>query len=461
VAWTALTPPLQGPDELDHVAYVQHLAETGHAPNREGGTGSLSTELATVAYGLNLAPTRGHLDGRTTWSEIGPISQRLARITPAERKDGSGPNPQAQNPPLDYVLEAVVYRISPDSSLLARLTLMRLFSVALFVVTVGLAWLLAVELFARPWMRVLTVVPVALHPKLASIAGCVNPDILLVTISTGFALAATRLLNRGPSVPRVTSVALLAGAGALTHGRGLFLAPVAVLAIVVALWRAQPGRRVAARLAGMGALAFAVPVIAALAWTRSSSNGTGAYGGEIGQNVTQSLTVRGLLSYAWQFFFPRLSFMTPKPGPAYGYRQAFIETFFGGWANFEVNFQTSTYDLLQVGCYIGLLALILTVAARWKAVTSKWPVVALAVAMVASLVGLLIVASYRDLQQGGSPLITGRYLLPLIALYGAAIAWVIGSLPRRVALIGAGLVVGASVLLGVQGFLVNLERFYG
>ena len=45
VAWAVVTAPLNGPDESAHFAYVQDLAENHHAPSRQTGTGSVSTEV--------------------------------------------------------------------------------------------------------------------------------------------------------------------------------------------------------------------------------------------------------------------------------------------------------------------------------------------------------------------------------------------------------------------------------
>jgi hypothetical protein len=62
---------------------------------------------------------------------------------------------------------------------------------------------------------------------------------------------------------------------------------------------------------------------------------------------------------------------------------------------------------------------------------------------------------------GEDPIITGRYLLPAIALFGVTIAWVIGSLPRRVAPWIGALLLAGFVLLDIEGFLINAQRFYG
>ena len=45
-------------------------------------------------------------------------------------------------------------------------------------------------------------------------------------------------------------------------------------------------------------------------------------------------------------------------------------------------------------------------------------------AIAVSMIGLLHLASYRALVGSGDPLITGRYLLPLVTVFGLAVAFV-------------------------------------
>jgi hypothetical protein len=94
-------------------------------------------------------------------------------------------------------------------------------------------------------------------------------------------------------------------------------------------------------------------------------------------------------------------------------------------------------------------------------VAARWTLWATAAATFVSLLGVLHVSAYRDLQTGGDPLITGRYLLPCVALYGLAVAWVAWSLPRWVGTALASAVLGAFVLLSVGGIGLEAARFYG
>lgn len=460
IAWSMMTTPFNGPDEPAHLAYSQIVAETGHGPKQRSGTGIVSTEFDALQYGVNLAPNIMHTYGRPTWSALPAVTRGLERLPAAKRKDGTGPNAVAQNPPLYYAYEAVAYRLSPNQSVLGRLFTLRVANVFLYVLTVGFMWLVAGEIFSRQWLRFLATAIIALQPKLASLAGNVNPDTLLVTLGTAFAFAGLRLLRLGPSPGRVLAVAGLAGLSGLTHGRGLFLIAPALLVIAIALVRARPSFVTALRQIAPGAAALFACGVAAYLWTRAADAG-GAFGGEVGQAADQSFSAGQFLSYLWQFYFPKLGFMSPMIGPPYGYREVYIETFFGGYGNFEVVFRTAAYDRLQDLAFLGLLALLGTAIWRHRAVRARWPAILFIVAMVVSLLGLLHIASYRDLQQGGDPLITGRYLLPVISAFGLAIAWVVGSLPRRVAPWAGGVLLAGFVLLDIEGFLLNAQRFYG
>jgi hypothetical protein len=282
-----------------------------------------------------------------------------------------------------------------------------------------------------------------------------------VTISTGFVLAGLRLLRRGPTPGGVAAVGLLAGLGVLTHGRGFALVPPALVVVAVALLRARPPRREALCQAALSGGALLACGVLAFLWTRSGSGGGGAFGGEVGRAASESFNPRQFLSYLWQFYFPHFSFLTPSLGPPYGYRQMYIETFFGGYANFEVNFRPAVYDWLQILAFVGFVGLYTAVLSRWRIVWRRWPGVLFAVSVFVSLMALLHISSYRDLQVGGDPLITGRYMLPAVALFGLAIAWVIGSLPRRFGPWIGALLLAGFVALDIEGFLINAQRFYG
>lgn len=452
--WAVVTAPLNGPDEVAHFAYAESLAETGHGPNGSSGSGPESTSAATVLVNLGLQPILIHPEGKPVYSAIDRVEAQLSDQPPPDRKNGTGPNPAANYPPLYYAYEAVVYRLSPIRGYLGRMFVMRLATTALFVVTVWLAWLVAAELLAAAWARFLATAFVALQPKLGFGAGIINPDMMLVLVSTGALLMGLRLVRAGPSRKTILWLAVFAGAGVLVHPRGLFLPPFAVMALIAGLVRHWPGRRSAA-IASAAIVGITVAcLLAATTWTRS-------HGAALASNPVGGFSARQFLSYLWQFYLPKLSFMSPKVGPAnYGYRQVYIDTYFSAWGSLTVSYRMVVLDLVQVAAGIGLAALWTTIVARWRTVTARWPEVLVCVTFFAGLMALLHIVSYLNLRGSSDPVLTGRYLLPAVALYGTAIAWVVSSLPRRLGVAAGGVLLGVTLLLAIGGIGLSLDRFY-
>jgi hypothetical protein len=457
-AWAVMTAPWNGPDEAAHFAYAEHLAQTGHAPQRNRGDGSQSTAQNLALYQLNLLPIRLLPGGRPTYSAVPRTKRADGALPDAAYKNGSGPNAAANYPPLYYAYEAVAYRVSPFHTELGRLFVMRMATVVLFIVTVGLTWAIAAELLAAAWACALATGLVALQPKLAFGAGIVNPDLMLVVLATGALLAALRIVRRGPTLGTVVALAACSCAGVLTHPRGYFLAPFAMIALAIGALRFRDRLRWTLRMAAAAVAALVVAVVAAMLWVRGHTAGLGGSGPG---NPPLTVNPRQFLSYLWQFYLPKLSFMDPKVGPSfYGYRQVYIETFFGSFASFSVNYRPVVYDWLQLAAGLGLAALYTTIVVRWRTVVANWPVVVLCTTFFAGLMALLHIVSYSSLRTSPDVVITGRYLLPAVALYGLAAAWVCSSLPRRAGLALAGVLLGLAALLAVGGVGLSMSRFY-
>jgi 4-amino-4-deoxy-L-arabinose transferase-like glycosyltransferase len=453
VAWTIAMAPFQGADELEHFGYVQRLGETGRPPSPTTGTRAISSAERQAVDRLNLFSLRGIAGAREAWN---PIDQR--DWTRIERglgddayADGDGPNPAAKNPPLYYVVEAVPYRLAASSGLFSQLFAARLVGVVCLVAAVWLTWLLAAELFAARWVRLLAAAVVALHPGLASAAGIVNPDILLTVTWTGFLLAGVRLLTRGPSRWRLAALGGFAVASVLTHGRGLPLLLPGVLVLGLLLWRLAPDRR---RRVGAWAAGATVVVLGLAAGAVAS----GAYGGSL---AAERFSVPGFIDTTWQFYLPRLPFMGPRIGPDYGFRQVFVETFYGTYGSLEIHQPPWVMRFLQIGSVAGLAIVVATLLARRRALAGRWAIPAFLGLSVVSLVLFLHVASYLALAGAeGDPVIVGRYLLPGVSVLGLAVAFVAASLPRRAGAVVAGAVIGTGCLLQIAALGLTVTRFY-
>ena len=462
VAWTLAMAPLQGPDEHNHVGYVQNLAETGSGPSfgpTEGG--SWSTEQVEWQNWQNLLALIGVADARPGWNTAEEAAyERFTRTMPdGARADGEGPNPVGQNPPFYYAYQTIPYWLSRWTQLPTRLVVMRLANVPLYLLIVTFAWLAAGEVFGRR-RRAQTIAAgsVALLPQLGFMSGVVNPDIMLATVWAAFAYLALVAVRVGPKPWVLLALGGIAGLSALTHGRGLAAVPALAVVLAVVLWRARPWtRRMALWVAGAGA-ALAAGIGIAIAY--SSAHGGGAsITGEVG-STTGAGSIKGFLSYLWQFYLPPLRTMSPQ-GPPYGYRQVYVEGLGGTFGSLEIQYPLWVYDALQLAAGLGLVALVLIAVRRWEAVRAHAAQIVVVAALPASMLAVLHVSAYRDLQGPPfDPLLVGRYLLPLVVSMGLAIAFVCTSLPRRLGSLVGVLVLSTFTVLSLCGLGLTVARFY-
>lgn len=464
VAWDLALPAFQGPDETAHFSYLQHLAETGELPSTTAGNSPNSGETQNALIQLNLSPLIGNLGARPAWGRADlALWHRVEHsLPPGSRSDGSGPNAIAKNPPLYYAVMSIPYHAFAWLPLLKRLFVLRLFNALCYLVTIALAWLIAGELFGPVrWKQTLAAGVVALQPQLAFMSAVINADNLLIALCTAFLLTALRLARRGPSWTRMLLASLLAAAAALTHGRGLITIPVLVVAVLASWLRFRPPAREALARVAASAAVLLVAFLAYLRFGRSTGVGS-AYGGQVNELNTGTFNVRQFLSSIYQFYFPRLSSLRPRIGPEYGYRQVFIETFYGTFGSLEVTFRQRVYDMLQVLSAIGLAGFYTACIIRWRALRRSWPIVAVMLTFLLTLLFFLHYVSYRALigNGGSDPLIVGRYLLPMVSLFAMAITFTVGSLPRRAGPLVAGAILATGVLLSLGGIGITAARFY-
>src|SRR5204862_324318 len=67
-AWALITPAFNAPDESEHFAYAQYLAETGHAVGGQGNPYSSDETLATEATRIFTSNQNG--DGKPPWTSL-------------------------------------------------------------------------------------------------------------------------------------------------------------------------------------------------------------------------------------------------------------------------------------------------------------------------------------------------------------------------------------------------------
>jgi hypothetical protein len=448
LAWCMTVPPMQGADELEHYAYVARIVEA-HSVPWLGGTSShtafaYSSEEGTAGRCAGIFGMEQNLSARAPGSVIDEhiCYHELASLPQRARADG-GATSADRNPPAYYLYEAVPYLLTRHTTFFTRVFAMRVANLVPLVALVVFVWLLAGELLCPlprgPALRALATAAVVLNPQLMDITAEVNPDVFLSAIWAAGLWLSVVVVRAGPTRARVLWLIGLCVLAGLTHGRGLSLIAPAALALSIALWRARrPSWRLAVPSAVAGSiLATAIAFYLLLHYALLS-------------NVTLA-RIGDFVSYVWQFYLPKLGFMAPSIHPGYGVRQVFVERFLG---TFGLNTLNTLAEATAVMAVIGL------VVHRKRLRGALAPIAVLVVGALASLLLLHVVAYHALLGSAGDPIITGRYLLPLLALYGIGIALAVSWLPRTLsALVGGAVVAGLAVLqLSALGLIV--ERFY-
>ena len=463
IAWAWLTPPFHVPDENAHVAYVQHLAETGEAPNTPGGP-VYSTQEAAVIEGLRFLATIGRLENNSIWYGVEDRAVDETDDAPLRTDDDGGINSNSNQPPLFFALDAGVYLASPWDGLLERLALMRLVSALFAGLTVLFTYLFLRELLAEPWTWTVGALAVAFQPMFGFISGGVTPDSLLFAVCAALFFALARAFKRGLTLELGFAIGALLSIGALTKLTFVALVPGALLGLGL-LVRRSSARTVALRAAVVAASALAVVSVAYVAlnllvWDRS------AWGGGIESSV-ESATASGgggtnmaeRLGYTWQLYLPRLPFMYEQFDyfPPY---QTWFKGSIGLFGWLDTPFPQWVYTLAI--CIAVPLVVLVGVALfeRRALLLRRWPEVITYLAMAG---GLLISIGFSGIayrKYHGTAFEQARYLFPLLPLYAASIALAALGAGRRV---GRPLAAGLVVLALAHSLLAQLlviGRFY-
>ena len=457
LAWTIVLPPLEGPDEISHFAYTERMVETRSIPFYPGGTPSnpghsISTELnAAAIYGGILAESRNPF-ARPPGSQrsVELWRRQPPRTNHADRADGGYASAMG-SPPLYYLYAALPYVATYPLDFFDREFAMRLANIPLLLAIVALTWAIAGMLLPRRSLQVLATAGVALNPQLTHLTAVVNPDVFLAALWTGFFYLAIRVVMEGATRGRVAGIVVLCVASCLTHGRGIAILVPAALVLALAWWRwRRPSRRAALALAGAAGV---VTLAAGYTVLRYATLGPPTVKG-----------VRQFGSYLWQFYLPKLWFMGTTFRPDWTVRDVFIDRFYGTFAQLEVYFSPSVMTLLSRLTMAAVVLALIGLAVRLRSVskrsTALWVLAVFAAGAIAYMLDMHI-AAYRSLASGaGDPVATGRYLLPLIAIYGLGIALAVSWLPRRVGAVAGGIVLGGLVLLQLGAMGIVVERFY-
>jgi 4-amino-4-deoxy-L-arabinose transferase-like glycosyltransferase len=213
-------------------------------------------------------------------------------------------------------------------------------------VTVIAAWLLAGETFGRDRLGQLAAASLAgLAPMMTFVSASISPDSMLFACWTVALWLGVRILRRGLTAASAAALFAVVGLSIVVKAASYALLPGALLVLVVGLRRRGALRTglkpAAAALAGLLATAGAWFVVAraldrpAAAQVSSASSSAG-------------LDIRELASYVWQYYLPRLPFMTDFPTVAHTI-PVYDIWIKGTWAAFgwtEITFRNRVYIVL-------------------------------------------------------------------------------------------------------------------
>lgn len=460
--WAVVTPPLQVPDEPDHVGYVQYLAETGSRPPLLPPQGApprpYSADEQVAFDGIPFS-----IEGRPSWSAAHVRAVRAALARPLDRHAAYAAGQTATRAPLYYAYETIPYLLARSGDFLDRLVALRLFSALLAGLTVWFVYAFLRELL--PGARALWAIGalcVAFQPLFGFLSGGVTSDDGLFACSAALLWLLARAFRRGLSARLIVALAIAILAGLLTKRGIVVLLPAALLGLALAAWRST-GRRRWARVLLPAAVAAPALVYLIVAGALQHRSLLGLATGDVATGPTApSVSLRGQLSYLWQSFLPRLPSMTDQfPGyPHFPLWDTYFQGFVGRFGWFQFGFPVWVNWLA-----LAIAAAVLTLAGREllrrrDALRRRWPELGTYALMLVSLLAALAVLGYRFRAAQGASYEQARYLLPLLPLYAALIAVAVRSTGRRLWRATGALAVVLTMGQSLFAMLLEIGRYY-
>jgi hypothetical protein len=245
ILWSLALPLWQGPDEDDHYAVIQFIAETGRLPD-EGDTllvdeVALSREMADVGR-LPYAPEQRQGFSDTA---VGPNEPVFAQLPLSTRSsvDKGMVGKLMHATPLYYIIGAGVYRLFDGGDLLARAQIQRLLAVLVSAPLVVMAYLTTRLLFpTNSAMRLTIPILVAFQPMITEISAVVSVDGLYFLCYSLLIYLSIRVFRDGFYWGYGLAIGAVFVVGSLTKPTLNGYAPLITLLVAYDWWRGK-GRR--------------------------------------------------------------------------------------------------------------------------------------------------------------------------------------------------------------------------
>jgi len=457
VSWSLVTPPFEVPDEQDHFAYVKQLAETGRLPSSSAEELSKEESTALNALDAETLRLRPQIHTLQTQGEQAALERALA--SDAHESGSPDAGVAASEPPLYYALEAIPYSLASSGSVLDRVFLMRLFSALLAGFTALFAYLFVREaLPAAPWAWSVGGLSIALAPLLAFMSGAVNPDALLAAASAALFYCLARAFRRGLSTRNAAAIGAVTAIGFASKLNFIGLAPGVFLGLLILSVRQARASGFAAcgRLALAGALALSPVALYALFNVLSGHPVLGMV-----SQASSASSILAKLNYVWQLYLPALPGTANDFPGVFTAREIWFHQYVGlyGWLDTPL---PDWVDNLALVPAILIAALCARSLYRSRAALRRRALeLATYATMALGLMTLIGLASYKRFPAAEAEFGQVRYLLPLLALLGAALVLAARGAGRR-----WGPAVGATIVVlfiahDIFSQLQVIARYYG
>jgi hypothetical protein len=469
-SWALITPPFQTPDEPDHFAYVQYVAETGHAPSTApSARPPFSSSQMLGLEGAHSYGVIGSVDGLPPWQPLYQARWEHANATGSHPQDNGGGFTlgAAGHAPPYYLTAAAGYQLVRGASTYSQLTVVRLISALFAAVVAACAFGIMRELLPRwPTAAVGAGLLVSFQPMFSFIGGAANNDNGVNATAAIALYLLVRALRRGLSWRIALGLGLALAFTPLMKETGYELYPVAVVGVLALLWRYRRSFRWQPWAVLLGSFAVIQggyrilrPVFYPIEKGVAGSGGAGAISAASAVSTAEHMPLR-FLEYLWQLFLPPIAFMGRLFPPGWPFFQVYIERGWGAFGWYSILFPRWVFVVI-------LTVMILVAVAglwgawRWRArlASRGWEILLLILVPICVLVA---VEAAFFAPNGGRTVVAeqGRYIFPAIgALAALAVLGTFGFGKRWHVPLLTALVV-AMIGLCYAGQLMTLGGFY-
>lgn len=464
--WAHVTPAYNSPDESEHFAYVQSLAERGKPLERiQTPRPAYSSQEALAIRMTRIFDGSETPDGKPPWAASEQRTyERLAANEDPKRDDGGGfAAAGSSHSPAYYALLEPAYFAARGGGPFAQLTATRLVSGLLGGLVAACVVLLVLEFVPeRRRFAAAAGIAVAFQPMFAFMAGSVNNDMGVNAGAAVVTLLLVRLLRRGFSLPLALGLGLAVGLTPLLKATGFAVYPAVGLAVVLAVWRFRRDWR--SWLPGLIVAVAAYAVVWQIWGHVAASFDRGTFGTPNGQAPGEGFPALqqkgGAFVYAWEVFFPRL------PGMAEHWTQSWpAYDIFGirGWGAFGWYALSWPHRVYWAIMAVVVALTALGPVALWR--RRDWtrahvPELLVLLTVVLGVLAVMLGAYYSPTPQGALYPEQGRYLFPAIAALAVLFVGSTFAVGRRWSEpLVAGLTT-AVVCLGYASLWLMLGGFY-